>query len=188
MTLNRQLVRTFMTMALAGFVAASVFTLIWSAKETARHNAILVDRVVDLLQRQPGNFKSSQDLMATISSWPPENDGVSMREGQCIEFLDPEGPLVRSLCVGVGFGGLVPQWFTEVYRACMPSTVRYSLNVVRDDGIHGTVVGYRSRGAAAIDAWANAQPTLRLFAAYVAVLCVLAFVVLLRTALSLAVR
>ena len=83
-------------------------------RDARKVNEDAADIVVRLLQNQLFRIESDTALRRQFPDWTPVAERVQSA-GQCIQYIEPDGSVGRSSCVGVGPDDSAPQaWFSSL--------------------------------------------------------------------------
>ena len=87
------------TVALLCFVIAAAITFVGTYREVRRANETFADIVARQLQMQLFRIDANIDLRARFPDWEPIT-ARAQTAGQCIEYLEADGSIGHSSCMG----------------------------------------------------------------------------------------
>ena len=178
MDLKWLLVRRITLVALACLIAGSALAIYLTAREAQRHNIELADMVGRQLDLQLSRIGRSTDIPARFPDWDLVA-GLSLQPGQCIELRGIDGALKRSSCAGIDVASVsAPQWFIAAYRSLLNGGLAATRTVSYRGVPQGTVVAAHDPVATAGQAWTTIAPLLGFAAVFVAILCVVTYLVI----------
>jgi two-component system, NarL family, sensor histidine kinase UhpB len=178
MDLKWLLVRRITLVALACLIAGSALAIYLTAREAQRHNIELADMVGRQLDLQLSRIGRSTDIPARFPDWDLVA-GLSLQPGQCIELRGIDGALKRSSCAGIDAASVsAPQWFIAAYRSLLNGGLAATRPISYRGEPQGTVVAAHDPVATAGQAWTTIAPLLGFAAVFVAILCVVTYLVI----------
>ncbi len=172
--LKRSLTLRVVTVALACFLVAAALALYGTYRDLRQANENVADLVVRHLQVQLFRIDSTTDAPARFPDWDPVI-GRIQGAGQCIRYLEPDGSIGRSSCVGVDGGGRLPAWVAAL-GTWMLGTHAGTERVLSYNGrTYGTLVVTTETAAVLAAIWNDVAGLLGLTALVVVAICLLQY-------------
>ena len=171
------LVVRIILVALLCVAGAAAFTLRNIATEADAQNQDTAASVEQHLRTQLFRIETQLDRADRFPDWEAVTN-YTLRPGQCIQLLHPEGALQNSVCAGTDQRSLrAPGWFTAGYGALFPDGSAVERTLASRGVTKGVVKATIAPEAVAERAWQELSRMLGVWAAMVAALCVLVYVV-----------
>ena len=105
------------TVALLCFVIAAAISFVGTYREVRRANESFADTVGRQLQMQMFRIDANIDLRSRFPDWEPIT-ARAQTAGQCIEYLEADGSIGHSSCMGVNAeSAYSPKWFSSLWLA-----------------------------------------------------------------------
>lgn len=162
--------------ALVCFLVAAAYVLLGTCRDIRRNNEQVADIVVRQLQMQLFRIQSDIDLAARFPDWDPVVERVQSA-GQCVRYLDVEGSVGRSSCVGPnGADGMPPAWLAVLGTWLLAGHGDVALPVSYRGKPYGSVVVTTDRAAILGTIWRDVARLLGLTALLVGAICILQYV------------
>ena len=160
--------------ALACFFIAAGLALFGTYREVRQVNARVADVLVKRLQIQLSNIESGRDATTRF----PDFDLVSehlQNAGQCVQYVESNGSIARSSCIGFNHDIGPPTWFAALFGWIpAPQTDVIRLISYRDKP-YGSVVVTTERAAVLAAIWKEVSGMLGLTALVIGAICILQY-------------
>jgi two-component system sensor histidine kinase UhpB len=166
--------------ALLCFLVAAGLALYGTYRDLRQANENVADIVVRQLQVQLFRIDSDIDAPARFPDWDPVIDRVQ-NAGQCIQYVQTDGTIGRSSCVGANQSeGRPPAWFAALGNWMLAGHADITRPVAYHGKAYGTVV-VATAPAVVLDAiWKDVSGLLGLTALLVVAICLLQYVAISR--------
>jgi two-component system, NarL family, sensor histidine kinase UhpB len=171
--LKSSLTLRFIAAALSCFLIAASLALLATYRDVRQVNAHVADLLVHRLEIQLSHIKSGTDVAARF----PDFDLVSevlQSGGQCVQYINLDGSIARSSCIG--FNREIegpPPWFTVLCNWIPATHADVSRPVTYRDKLYGTVVVTTERAAILAPIWKEVSGLLSLTMLTIGAICVL---------------
>lgn len=169
------------TVALACFLVSAALALLGTYRDARKVNEDAADIVVRLLQNQLFRIESGTALQGQFPDWTPVAERVQSA-GQCIQYIEPDGSVGRSSCVGVGPDDSAPQaaWFSSLGAWLLAGRADVERPVSYQGKTFGTLVVTTEAAALLAAMWNDVSGLLGLTALVVGAICLLQYVAISR--------
>jgi signal transduction histidine kinase len=175
--LKWSLVIRIILVALLCVSGGAVFTLRNVASEAADQNGEAAGYVTKHLSTQLFRIETSLDRADRFPDWEAVSD-YALRPGQCIQLLMTNGALRNSMCAGTDQRSLrAPAWFVGGYGMLFLGNSEAERRLASRGQEKGVVKATIAPEAVAERAWLELSRMVGIWAAMVAALCVLVYVV-----------
>ncbi|MFC3695669.1 HAMP domain-containing sensor histidine kinase [Chenggangzhangella methanolivorans] len=171
------LVVRIILVALLCVAGAAAFTLRNIATEADAQNEDTAGSVAQHLRTQLFRIETQLDRADRFPDWEAVTN-YTLRPGQCVQLLHPNGALRNSVCAGTDQRSLrAPGWFTAGYCALFPEGSTAERALASRGATKGTVRATIAPEAVAERAWHELSRMLGVWTAMVVALCILVYVV-----------
>ena len=168
------------TVALACFFVAAAFALYGTYRELRQANEKVADIVVRQLQVQLFRIEWNTDAPGRFPDWDPVIDRVQ-GEGQCVQYIKPDGSVGRSSCVGVNRSdGQLPAWASSLGTRMLGTHTDIARPVSYRGKTYGTLVVTTETAVVLAKIWKDVSGLLGLTALVVGAICLLQYVAISR--------
>jgi signal transduction histidine kinase len=178
--LKRSLTLRVVAVALACFLVSAALAVLGTYRDIGKANESVANDVIKQLQNQLFRIESDSALSAQFPDWTPVAQRVQ-NAGQCIQFVDPDGSISRSSCVGIDPGNGVPQtWFSSLGKSLLVARTDIARAVPYGGKTYGTVIVTMEGAAVLAAVWNDVSGLLGLTALVVGAICLLQYVAISR--------
>jgi two-component system sensor histidine kinase UhpB len=162
--------------ALLCFLVTAALALFGTYRDVRQANEKLADMISRQLQVQFFRIDTSIEALSRFPNLEPAIDGV-LGAGQCIRFLQPDGSLGRSNCVGVNRSDPAPPaWFLGLSGGVLAAHADISRAVVYRGKTYGTLLVTTETETVLASLWKDVSGMLGLTALLIAAICALQYV------------
>jgi hypothetical protein len=161
--------------ALACFFIAAGLALFGTYRDVRQVNARVAEMLVRRLQIQLSHIESGIDATTRF----PDFDLVSehlQSAGQCVQYVGPDGSIVRSSCIGFNRDiGTPPAWFGAISSWIPAPQADVVRPISHRDKPYGSVVVTTERAAVFAAIWKEVSGMLGLTALVIGAICILQY-------------
>ena len=161
--------------ALACFFIAAGLALFGTYRDVRQVNARVAEVLVRRLQIQLSHIESGIDATTRF----PDFDLVSehlQSAGQCVQYVGPDGSIVRSSCIGFNRDiGTPPAWFGAISSWIPAPQADVVRPISHRDKPYGSVVVTTERAAVFAAIWKEVSGMLGLTALVIGAICILQY-------------
>ncbi len=178
--LKWSLIVRVVAVALACFLVAAALALYGTYRELLQANEAVADLLVRHLQVQLWRLDSAFDSPARFPDWDQVVERVQSA-GQCVQYLESDGTLRRSGCVGTNLGrDAPPAWFSSLGTWVLGRQAVITRSMSYRGKTYGTLVVATDTDVALAAIWKHVSGLLRLTALVVGAICLLQYVAISR--------
>jgi len=174
--LKRSLALRVIAAALLCFLVTAALALFGTYRDVLQANEQLADIVGRQLQVQFFRIGANLETPARFPYLEPALDSM-LGAGQCVRFLNPDGSVGRSSCVGTNRSDLQsPGWFSSLGARVLATRTDVAHRVSYRGKDYGTLVVTTEPEVVIATLWKDVSGLLKLTALLVAAICALQYV------------
>jgi two-component system sensor histidine kinase UhpB len=164
------------TVALLCFVIAAAISFVGTYREVRRANESFADTVGRQLQMQMFRIDANIDLRSRFPDWEPIT-ARAQTAGQCIEYLEADGSIGHSSCMGVNAeSAYSPKWFSSLFGWLVDGAADVTRPISYRGKPYGTLAVTTQKAVVLATIWKDVSGLLGFTALLIAAICLLQFI------------